>query len=191
MTTLRQFSHRVVLRDGSSSLIRAIRPDDKQRLLDGFHRLTGKSIYFRFFGAKQELTEKELTYFTEIDFEHHVAIVATIISEEKEELIGVGRYIELKEKGPERVAEVAFAVDDEHQNLGVGTILFEQIVTIAQNNGISRLEADVLPDNRNMLGIFKHSGFELKTTMRNGVAHIEFSIAGEKFNKYYGGSNAA
>jgi GNAT superfamily N-acetyltransferase len=186
MTKLSQFLHRVVLRNGSSSLIRAIRPDDKQRLLDGFHRLTGKSIYFRFFGAKQELTEKELAYFTEIDFEHHVAIVATTVKEGKEEIIGVGRYIEFKEKGPERVAEVAFAVDDEHQNLGVGTILFKHLVAIAQNNGIARLEADVLLDNKNMLEIFKHSGFKVKTTMSNGVTHIEFSIAGQEFNKYYG-----
>lgn len=187
MTKLSQFSHRVVLRNGSPALIRAIRPDDKKRLVDGFHRLTGKSIYFRFFSAKEELTEKELKYFTEIDFEHHVAIVATIISEGKEEIIGVGRYIELREKGPERVAEVAFAVDDEHQNLGVGTILFEHLVVIAQNNGISRLEADVLLDNKNMLEIFKHSGFKIKTTMRNGVPHIEFSITGQEFNKYYVG----
>ena len=183
MTNLKQFSQRVILRNGDSSLIRAIRPDDKKRLLDGFHRLTGKSIYFRFFNAKQELTETELKYFTEIDFEHHVAIVSTIIKEREEEIIGVGRYIELKQKGDERTAEVAFAVDDEHHHLGVGTILFEHLVTIAKNNGISRLEADVLLGNKNMLKIFSHSGFKLKKTMNNGVTHIEFTIAGHEFNK--------
>ncbi|MFW2371588.1 MAG: N-acetyltransferase family protein [Gammaproteobacteria bacterium] len=185
MTKLSQFPYHVVLRNGSSSLVREIKPDDKQRLLDVFHRLNGKSIYFRFFSAKHELTEKELKYFTEIDFEHHVAILATIISEGKEEIIGVGRYIEFEDNNSERVAEVAFAVDDEHQSLGVGTILFEQIVTIAQNNGISKLEAAVLLDNKNMLEIFRHSGFNLKTATENGVVHIEFNIVGQEFNKYY------
>jgi RimJ/RimL family protein N-acetyltransferase len=181
MTTLNQYSHQVVLGNGSSLLIRAIRPDDKQRLLDGFHRLTGKSVYFRFFSGKQKLSEKELRYFTEIDFEHHVAVVATITSEGKEEIIGVGRYIESKEKTPERVAEVAFTVDDEHQNRGIGTVLFKQVVTIAQNNGISRLEADVLLENEAMLAIFKHSVFKLKTTKIDSGIHnavrIEFIIA--------------
>jgi len=185
MTNLAQYSCSIILRNGDSSLIRAIRPDDKKRLLDGFHRLKGKSIYFRFFSAKRELTEKELKYFTEIDFEHHVALVSTIIKNGDEEIIGVGRYIELKQKGPERVAEIAFAVDDEHQNLGVGTILFEHLVTIAQNSGIARLEAEVLVGNNNMLELFSHSGFKLKTTRSSGVAHIEFSIAGQEFNKYY------
>jgi GNAT superfamily N-acetyltransferase len=185
MTNPGQLSQSVVLQDGRSVLIRAIRPDDKQRLLDGFHRLKGKSIYFRFFSAKKELTEKELKFYTEVDFEHHVAIVSTIKSDEKENIIGVGRYIELTGNDTERVAEMAFAVDDEHQNLGVGTILFEYIVTIAQQNGISSLVADVLLENRNMLDIFKHSGFKLNKTTRSGVMHIQLSIAGKKFNKYY------
>ena len=179
------FSQHVLLRDGRPSLVRAIRPDDKQRLLDGFHRLKGKSVYFRFFSAKKELTEKELRYYTEVDFEHHVAIVSTIINDKKEQIIGVGRYVEFTDNDTERAAELAFAVDDEHQNLGVGTTLFEHLVTIAQNNGITSLDADVLLDNRNMLDIFEHSGFELHKTTRGGVMHIQFEITGKIFNKYY------
>jgi len=72
---------------------------------------------------------------------------------------------------------VAFAVDDEYQNLGVGTILFKQLVASAQNNGILKLEADVLVCNENMLGIFKHSGLRIKTTTTGGVTHIECNIA--------------
>lgn len=182
MKKLRQFSCHAILRNGDSILLRAIRADDKQRLIDGFHRLTGKSIYFRFFSGKRKLTEKELKYFTEIDFEHHVAIVATIVNDKQEKIIGAGRYIELEEKGTEKVAEVAFAIDDEHQNLGIGTILFEHLVTIAQNNGISKLVADVLLENKNMLEIFKHSGFKLHETIEHGEIHIVFGIVGQEFN---------
>lgn len=176
MMRLSEFSCQVVLRNGSSLLIRAIRSDDKQRLVDGFRRLTAKSIFFRFFSAKKGLTEKELKYFTEIDFEHHVAIVATMMSKGRENIIGVGRYIESKIKGPERVAEIALAVDDEHQHLGIGTILFEQIVTFARNCGISRLKANVLLENEIMLRICQNSGFKLETSRRHNMLHIEFSI---------------
>lgn len=185
MTNLSRLSQYVVLRDGTPSLIRAIRPDDKQHLLEGFHRLRGRSIYFRFFSAKKGLTEKELKFYTEVDFERHVAIVSTINCDAKEQIIGVGRYIEISDNDRERVAEVAFAVDDEHQNLGVGTILFEYLVSIAQNNGITSLEADVLLENRNMLDIFKHSGFKLNKATRSGVTHIQFNISGKEFNRYY------
>jgi len=183
MTTSSQYSQHVVFRHGRSLLIRAIRPDDKQRLLDGFHRLTGESVYCRFFSGKQELSEKELRYFTEIDFEHHVAIVATIMSEDKEEIIAVGRYIETRSKGPERAAELAFTVADEYQNLGIGTLLFNQVLAVAQNNGISQLEADVLLENKAMLVIFKHCGFKLKTTKKNSMVHIEFIVTAQQHGK--------
>jgi hypothetical protein len=42
-----------------------------------------------------------LRYLTEIDFDHHVAIVAELENEGKENDIGVARYVELKNKGPE------------------------------------------------------------------------------------------
>ncbi len=184
---LRQFSRHIVLQNGHALLLRAINPNDKERLADAFHRLTGKSIYFRFFSSKRKLTKKELKYFTEIDFEHHIAIVATIINDKEEKIIGVGRYIELEKKTPEKIAEIAFAIDDEHQNLGIGTILFEHIVRIAQNNGISRLSADVLLENKNMLDIFKHSGSKLNIIIDHGVMHIEFNIAGQEFNRYHEG----
>lgn len=183
MEKLRQFSSHVVLQNDTSILLRAIRADDKQRLIDGFHRLTGNSIYFRFFSGKKKLTQKELKYFTEIDFEHHVAIVAIIVNDEQEEIIGVGRYVELEAKGTEKVAEVAFAIDDAHQHLGLGTILFEHIVRIAQNNGISKLVADVLLENKKMLEIFEHSGFKLDMTTEHGVIHIAFNIADQEFNR--------
>lgn len=182
---LDQYSCRVKLRNGDECLLRAIRPDDKNRLLDGFHRLKGKSIYFRFFSAKKDLTEKELKFFTEIDFEHHVALVLAIKKNQDEKIIGVGRYIELMHKGPVKVAEVAFAVDDEHQNLGVGTILFEHLITIATQKGITKIEADVLAGNRNMLEIFDHSGFKLNTTMNSGVIHIDFDVTTDEFKRYY------
>ena len=182
---LSELSYSVALRNGRSALIRAIRPDDKRRLLDAFHRLSGKSIYFRFFSLKKELTKKELKYFTEIDFEHHVALVACMDCGGKENIIGIGRYIELYPQGEKRAAELAFAVDDDFQSLGVGTILFERIVTIARDQGILNLEADVLLDNENMLDILRSSGLEITTTTSKGVILVEFSLDGQELNRYY------
>jgi hypothetical protein len=48
-TEPRHYATDALLRDGSSIHIRAIRPDDKQRLLALFERLSSRSVYFRFF----------------------------------------------------------------------------------------------------------------------------------------------
>jgi len=185
MQTVKDFSRKIVLKNGESVILRAIRPDDKVRLIDGFNRLTGKSIYFRFFSNKRKLTSDELRYYTEIDFIDHVAIVATLQELEKEKIIAVGRYIVIEERDNQKVAEIAFIIDDEHQHMGIGTILFENLITIAQNNGISIIVADVLLENRQMLDIFKHSGFKLHSTFELGVEHLEFTIKDQTFNRYY------
>ncbi|WP_289413484.1 GNAT family N-acetyltransferase [Sulfurovum zhangzhouensis] len=185
MQNIKEFSQNVMLRNGATVQIRAIRPDDKQRLLDGFHRLTGKSIYFRFLYDKHDLTEKELKYFTEVDFDHHVALVVTKEKNHQEEIVGVGRYVQYEEESPQKVAELAFAVDDAFQDLGICTLLFEHLVTIAQEKGISKLIADVLLENKNMLEIIKHSGFKFSLVIEKGVMHIEFDIAGQKLNRFY------
>ncbi len=170
------YSQEVVLRDGSPALIRAIQPGDKQRLLEGFHHLSNKSIYQRFFTSKKNLSENELKKLTEVDFNHHVAIVAELDHKGKKDDIGVGRYIELRSSGPERMAGIAITVDDEHQGMGIGTLLFQHLVVLARNHGISRLVADILVNNKSMIKIIKRSGFKLEATTSYGVTHIEFNI---------------
>jgi GNAT superfamily N-acetyltransferase len=172
----RKYAVDKVLRDGGFVHIRAIRPDDKQRLLDAFHRLSGRSVYLRFFGSKQDLSQKELTELTEIDFVRHVALVVTLWENGEERIIGVGRYIVMERPWPTRHAEIALAVADEHQGRGIGTILLEDLVSIARAGGISGFEADVLAENRKMLDIFSHSGFHLYRSIKSRVVHVSFSI---------------
>ena len=165
--------------DGRRVHLRAIRPDDKQSLREGFHRLSGRSVYFRFFRPKRELSEEELKYFTEIDFVRHVALLAVLRQDGGEQPIGVGRYIEINDARPIRSAEVAFAVDEAHRGLGVATLLLRHLVVIAQAYGITTFEADVLADNEKMLEVFAHSGLPLHSTHEAGVIHVSLSLRGK------------
>ena len=174
-----------IIRDGRCVHLRAIRPDDRRALLDGFHQLTGQSVYFRFLGARQELTEAELRYFTELDFERHVAIVASIEESGEEKPIGVGRYIRTTADPDGDVAELAITIADDYQLHGVGTVLFEQLVCIARRKGIARLTAEVLPCNRVMLDIFRHSGLDPDVQSVNGITRVEMDIAGREPVMHY------
>jgi acetyl coenzyme A synthetase (ADP forming)-like protein len=161
----------VILRDGGSIHIRAIRPDDKVRLAKHFQRLGQRSVYLRFFGAKKRLTEVELQRLTEPDFVNHVGLVATLRDGEEEHIIGVGRFFRYNAKNR---AEVAFAVADEHQGRGIGTLLLEQLAPFARVNGITEFEADVLGENNRMLEVFGKSGFVVRRSVADGVVHVTF-----------------
>jgi acetyl coenzyme A synthetase (ADP forming)-like protein len=171
----RHYSRDVILRDGGSIHLRAIRPDDKPRLVDFLGRMGPESVYFRFFRSKKRLSDEELEKFTQLDFTSNVALAATLRAGQGEEIIGVGRYAELPaEKGAPSRAELAFAVADAHQGRGIGTLLLEHLAPIARANGITRFEADVLGENNRMLEMFAKSGFGIERSFQSGVFHISF-----------------
>jgi len=170
----RRYRADVVLRDGGSVHVRAIRPDDRARLLDHFTGLSPVSVYRRFHGVKKHLTEEELTRFTELDFVRRVALVATLRSDGEEHIIGVGRFEVNAEESGGRRAEVAFAVLDTHQGRGIGTALLEHLAVIARDQGIAEFEAEVLGENNRMLEVFASSGFTVRRAIANGVFHVSF-----------------
>ena len=174
---VRNYATDALLRDGGSVHIRAIRPADQPRLLAFFQQLSARSVYFRFFQTKTRLTDEELRYFTELDFRHHVGLVATLWEGEEEHIIAVGRYICPPSDNPPSRAEVAFAVADAHQGSGLGTLLLEHLADIARDQGITEFEADVLGENNRMLQVFATSGFEIQRSIEGGVLHVAFSTA--------------
>ena len=171
---LRDYAVEEILRDGGSIHVRAIRPDDRERLVEHFHRLSARSVHFRFMGMKRELSEADLDYFTRPDFVHHIALVATLREGGAERIIGVGRYV--ADQG-DAAAEVAFAVADDHQGRGIGTLLLEHLLRIARDRGITEFRADVLGDNNQMLEVFRHTGLRVARATDAGVIHVSFPTA--------------
>jgi GNAT superfamily N-acetyltransferase len=169
---LRNYIADAAMLDGSAIQVRAIRADDKKRLLEHFHGLSEKSVYLRFMGIRRGLSADDLTRLTELDFKTHVGLVATLTQDGRERFIGVGRYI--CGNDPTR-AEVAFAILDGFQGRGIGTILLQHLARIAAANGVEEFEADVLGENRPMLEVFAHSGFARQRSLESGVVHLRAS----------------
>jgi acetyl coenzyme A synthetase (ADP forming)-like protein len=160
----------VVLRDGGGARVRPMRPDDGDRLRSFFEQLGPESRYFRFFKIKKSLSDEEVTYFTHLDYHDRMALVAVLGGE----IVAVGRYD--REEDDPTSAEVAFAVADEHQGRGIGTELLEILTTHARDHGIERFKAFVLSENRQMMRVFRNSGFELTRTMESGVYTVDFPV---------------
>jgi GNAT superfamily N-acetyltransferase len=163
-----------VLRDGSPIHIRAITSADKDLLLAHFSGLSPDSRYTRFFGAKRTLSRDELVRLTELDFADEVGFAATIIEENRERFIGIGRYFRM----PDRTrAEVAFAVLDEYQGRGIATLLLEHLRRVANAGGVSEFIADVMASNRHMLDVFRESGFQHQSSSQDGIVRVALHTA--------------
>ena len=173
---LKNLSFDEKLSDGGKIHIRFIHPNDKKKLVEGFQHLSKQSIHFRFLGSKKELTRNDLKYFTEIDYDKHIALVATIPCNEDDEIVAVGRYIETEQFGSARSAEVALAIVDNHQNRGIGSFLFKKLMQIARTKGLTQFEAYVFPDNKRMIEIFNHHAFNVHLSREEDLIYITCSI---------------
>jgi GNAT superfamily N-acetyltransferase len=83
-------------------------------------------------------------------------------------------------------AEVAVEVADHLHGRGLGTILIECLAEAAAERGILKFTAEVLPDNREMLRVFR-DGFDAQTVFHEGTETVEFptsawQLARERFH---------
>jgi RimJ/RimL family protein N-acetyltransferase len=162
------YSATETLRDGRTIEIRAQRPQDREAMHEGIARLSSKSLYRRFFAVRREFSEKETDYFLDVDFVGHVALVAVADEAGKPTIVGGGRYVVVK---PGQ-AEVAFAIIDAFQGLGVGSALMRHLAILGREAGLRELVAEVLSENVPMLNVFKRSGLAMETRREGSVVHV-------------------
>ncbi len=165
-----EYEFDVVLRDGEVAQFRPIKPVDSEPMLRMFERMGPESRYFRFFRVKRELTPEELEYFTNVDYDDRMAFIVS----QDGVMCGVGRY-DRAEDNP-TVAEVAFAVDDDHQGRGIGTQLLQLLTIYARSRGITGFRAFVLPENVGMMRVFRNSGYALHRTLEEGIYTVDFPV---------------
>jgi RimJ/RimL family protein N-acetyltransferase len=167
------FSVIETLRNGREIEIRAQRRQDRKDLEAALVRMSGESLYRRFFGAKRHFSEKEAEHFLNIDFVNHVALVVVAHENSKQAIVGAGRYV-LVEPG---TAEVAFGVVDEYQGQGIGAALMRNLSSIARQAGLNKLIAEVLASNGAMLKVFERSGLQMSTRREGPVIHVTLTYA--------------
>jgi RimJ/RimL family protein N-acetyltransferase len=117
--------------------VRPLRNGETETVQAVFDQLGPRSRWLRFHGAKNVLTAGDLAALARVDGTHHV-LVAVVDGRP----VGIARLVRDGD-----TAEVAFAVGDEWQGRGVGTILVERLRHDARAAGIRHFKADVLPEN--------------------------------------------
>lgn len=159
----------IKLHSGATVHIRPIRSDDAAKLVAFHAKLSFGSIYRRYFSVHPELSDDEVAYLTEVDYVDRLALVI----EDGDDLVAVGRY----DRCPSTTtAEVAFVVRDDHQHLGLGHHLLDALAHAARARGVTTFTAETLFENREMMSVFRHSGFPVTSSFSGGQISVLFSI---------------
>lgn len=164
----------MVLRDGTVIPVRPIRLEDKEALKRLHGRMSDASIYLRFHGSMRELSDRKARYFSQVDEERHLALVA-LDPFDPNEIVAVVRFDREDDK-TER-AEYSAMVEDYWQGRGIGLALTNMLIDEARNKGIRHFYGLVLPENRRMLNLFNDLNLpEQERYEEGGVRYVEVTL---------------
>ena len=146
---------------GLNVMFRPVKVSDEPLLKDFFYGLSDRSMSLRFVSRRRDMPHERLQKFTVIDYARELEVLAILPCGPREEVVGIGGwYIDMQCNS----VEVAFAVKDERQNLGIGTSLLAYLIDLGRGRGFDALLAEVLVENGAMIHVFKKFGFRVSST---------------------------
>jgi acetyltransferase len=169
-----QLVRHVQLHDGVDIVIRPIRPEDAEMEAKFVRELSPEAKYFRFMNSLQELSQEMLVRFTQIDYHHEMALIAATSNGGAEEQIGVARYTTNLDK---QSCEFALAVSDRWQSRGIGHHLMKNLMEVARDRDLERMEGQVLSNNHKMLDMMRNLNFQISNDPDDAaIKHVEISL---------------
>jgi GNAT superfamily N-acetyltransferase len=144
--------------------VRAVAQGDEAQLLGFLTDLCADSRRLRFFSGAVDVAQA--AHWAAGTVADRYGLLA---HDETGVLVAHAVYVQLDQTR----AEVAVEVADHLHDRGLGTVLLERLATVAELRGITRFVAEVLPDNRLMLDVFR-DGFDAYVAVHEGIDTVEF-----------------
>ena len=167
------------LRDGAPVTVRPIRPEDEPLMVKFHETLSEESVYMRYFhmmNLDQRTAHERLTRICFIDYDREMALVAEHRDPAtgEREILGVSR-LSRRGAAPDE-AEFSVLVSDRFQRRGIGTLIVSRILEVGRAEGLRRITAEILFDNRPMQDISRKLGFHLHRDSEEMVVKAELDL---------------
>lgn len=157
----------VTLKNGWQVEVRPIRAEDAP-LITIFHRqLSEESIRFRYFHNKSNLTQRDLSILSHINYDRQMAFIAEYLGDDgSKEMLGVVRVW----NDPDNIrTEFSVIIRDDLQGLGIGSLLMKKMIDYCTNIGTLEMIGKIMVDNHPMRALMKHLGFKCRYNMEEQV----------------------
>jgi GNAT superfamily N-acetyltransferase len=162
------------LSDGRLIGLRPIRPSDETLIRDGIEELSDRSRYLRFFSAFREPPEAVVKQLSAVDGHDHIGWGAILLDDQDFPPIGAARAI--RSKDDPATGELAVAVLDDYQRLGLARLLTAVLLEDCMRQGMYWLELHVMSENSSATGFAQSLGAILKSEYPSSVVHYVVNV---------------
>lgn len=165
----------VLPKSGRRVIIRPVLAEDEpaHRV---FHELQSPdSIRYRFFQYRKHFSREDVAQMVQIDYDREMVFIANAPREdgEGEETLGTVRTWT---DADNLQCEFAVMVHDKMKGEGLGVALMQKMIDYCRGRGTMEMVGNVLPDNRPMLQLAEHLGFEIKFNTEEEVMDLRLVL---------------
>jgi acetyltransferase len=168
-----EYNKKIELADGTSVILRPIKPEDESLWLEMLGNCSKETIYMRFryffFWNSHEVAVR----YCFIDYDREIAIVAETAVNGEKKLIGVGRLV--ADPNLETV-EYAVLVPEAWQNKKLGSEMTDFCMEVAKRWNPKKIVAQTTTDNQRMIHVFKKREFILNEDVHSEMIDVEKSL---------------
>jgi acetyltransferase len=170
--TCRTLVHARVIKpeSGPALLVRPLLHGDVRTVVAVFERMGEQSRRARFNGPKPRLRMSELRQLAAVDRSRY-ALVAYV--QDDPQPVAIARLVRIARHS----AEIAFAVADEYQGLGIGSTLAAALLADARSADITEVTALVSSDNRAAVSLLRRVAQVRDISLEGSDLSISAAIA--------------
>jgi L-amino acid N-acyltransferase YncA len=124
--------------DGAQMTIRPMVPEDKDDLLDFFHRIPQEDLFY----LKEDVTDPKIMarWAETLDYSR----VLPLLAELDGQIVGDGTLHHRRAGARQHIGEVRVVVDPAYSNRGVGRGLLHKLIDLAGSKGLKKLMFEVV-----------------------------------------------
>jgi RimJ/RimL family protein N-acetyltransferase len=149
-------SQKVELKDGREMTLRLLKLEDRDRLLHLFSTMSDKALEWGMPPYTEETIDRWIS-----NIERLIPLIAVY----QDQIVGyatIFKHIHPRERG---VADLGIYLHQDFQSVGLGTIMSEMIIAVAEEQGLHRIGLHVVEDNTAAMKLYKKLGFKVEGTL--------------------------
>jgi RimJ/RimL family protein N-acetyltransferase len=136
--------------------LRLLKLEDRDRLLHLFSTMSDKALEWGMPPYTEETIDRWIS-----NIERLIPLIAVY----QDQIVGyatIFKHIHPRERG---VADLGIYLHQDFQSVGLGTIMSEMILTVAEEQGLHRIGLHVVEDNTAAMKLYKKLGFKVEGTL--------------------------
>ena len=152
----------VTLQNGKRVMFRFLNHQDREELVRLFQEAPEEDIRF----LKQDVRDTKLvnSWIDHLNYNKVLPLVAVDLDGNR---LMADATLHRGKHAAKHLGEVRIFVGRPYRNLGLGSVLLEELINLAKKEGLHWLKAEIIADHKKVIKAFRAKGFDIRASLED------------------------